>query len=622
MTFVCFRKNSVAPERSRMDMTKATLERQERRERQRQEMFEKEQIRSSQDFSTMPPPESPRVKRRNPSASSLLTDESLADRLPVPEYHLFSPSSYPEPHYQEMQDYPSVKSVTSCNLDLYAQSPGTPSDRPFLPTPQYSALPSPPSERTSLSSSTSSSSNHSPTVSVSLSSPSLALSSSSRRTSSGTPSSQVTRPRTVSSQVTSPSRPVGKGKVKTLVKIKQTHTVPSSSNVVKGPWRSTPEVPRDPFYPNVTVKSHPKTREMVYGKKCDVINIQLTPLIEPNEPDSADEPSPKKLKVERSQTTEIKTETGKVKRTFCSDCGKSLASLADIKNHPCNPEVECEDCLPKKTTLANKKVLMEHLKLIHPHRGEKFACHHCDKYFYHKTLVTLHIKAKHTPKEQEPSSEEVQEASLSSHDEPPAPEVEREITEDTATADPPTETTEAAHDNNSKNRYTIDNSFEEDIDAPASVPVETEKEKPYRCSRCNKAFNTGLRYQNHRRRCTGEGGGNNNVKISVNPRYVAGQFGWNELLQPKARCAKCGRSNYRQETLVKHLPSCKGTLMDNQGKKFECFYCTNPKRIFNTENSMRRHVASTHSKEAVEDGWDYASIPIKSVGLAANHLFR
>ena len=62
--------------------------------------------------------------------------------------------------------------------------------------------------------------------------------------------------------------------------------------------------------------------------------------------------------------------------------------------------------------------------------------------------------------------------------------------------------------------------------------------------------------------------------------------------------------------------------MDNLGKKFECFYCRNPKRVFNTENSMRRHVATYHSKEAVEDGWDYGSIPVKTVGLAAKHLFR
>ena len=60
----------------------------------------------------------------------------------------------------------------------------------------------------------------------------------------------------------------------------------------------------------------------------------------------------------------------------------------------------------------------------------------------------------------------------------------------------------------------------------------------------------------------------------------------------------------------------------NYKAKYECPYCNKPKIIFNTELAMRRHVGTTHAKEAVEDGWDFESKKVKTVGLAMKHLFR
>ena len=135
-----------------MDMTKATLE--------RQEILDKEMEKLSQSQDSMPPPMSPLVRRRNPSTPSLLHDPvPMRECLATPHY-LFSPSSTAaQPRYQDLLDYPSVKSVNSCNLDLYVQSPGAPATPlpvssppaaapasfhpiPYLPSPVVSQSPS------------------------------------------------------------------------------------------------------------------------------------------------------------------------------------------------------------------------------------------------------------------------------------------------------------------------------------------------------------------------------------------------------------------------------------------------------------------------------------------------
>ena len=687
-------------------MTKATLERQEILDK------EMEKLSQSQDSNiSMPPPVSPLVRRRNPSTPSLLHEPVPMRECLATPHHLFSPSSTnAQPRYQDLLDYPSVKSVNSCNLDLYVQSPGQP---PATPLP----VSSPPAAAPA--------SFHpvpylpSPVVSQS---PSL--------------SSPAERTHELTNRVPAQSKGQSAGnfeiptiKTQTLVKFRNTPPVPSPTNVTKGPWRANP-LPKEPFYPKVKVQNDPQTREMVFGKKCDVINLELKPLLDSQEP-------PKK-KIKRD--TSLKPEPQKIKRIVCTECGTGLNTLADIKNHSCNPEVECEDCLPKKTVLANKKVLREHLKLMHPQRGEKHFCHLCDKSFYHKTLQTLHLKSKHTleyieqlaeqtgeispspsdidmspspvpeqeqsvlgegdvqqeqeqsvlgegnvqqeqeqsvlgkgdvqkeqeqsvlgegdvqqeqehslegdvPQEQEHSfkgipqkEQDFLERNVSPEQSVEIEDVEQEREVDSsveieaepvvvANIEPVKEYIKEVHKRDTKNKEVIASSFDEDIDAPDSVVSEAEKKKPFSCSRCQKGFNTSLRYQNHRKHCQGVAGPDRNdnlqvvTKVIKPVRYVAAQAGWSDVMT-KQRCGKCGRNNYHQESLVRHLPTCRGTLMDNNGKRFECFYCQEPKRIFNTENSMRRHVATSHSKEAVEDGWDYASIPIKSLGLASNHLFR
>ena len=42
----------------------------------------------------------------------------------------------------------------------------------------------------------------------------------------------------------------------------------------------------------------------------------------------------------------------------------------------------------------------------------------------------------------------------------------------------------------------------------------------------------------------------------------------------------------------------------NFKSRFECPYCVNPKVLFNTELAMRRHVGTTHAKEALEEEED------------------
>ena len=114
---------------------------------------------------------------------------------------------------------------------------------------------------------------------------------------------------------------------------------------------------------------------------------------------------------------------------------------------------------------------------------------------------------------------------------------------------------------------------------------------------------------------------NKTFRKKPNVRVQQLKSNWSDSLEIRERCNKCGRSNYFEEDLDKHQARCRGTLM-NYKSKFECPYCVNPKVLFNTELAMRRHVGTTHAKEALEDGWDFEPKKVKTVGLAMKHLFR
>ena len=177
-----------------------------------------------------------------------------------------------------------------------------------------------------------------------------------------------------------------------------------------------------------------------------------------------------------------------------------------------------------------------------------------------------------------------------------------------------------------------------DVDAPDSVQSDwshypevmtpRSQYKPthqYQCLKCGKMFNTSVRFTNHKKNCRGEGGLvkpiMTKIKRKPNPRFQELKTNWSEALVGKARCRMCGRNNYKEEDLSKHQLKCRGTLHRYEAR-FECPYCENPKKIFNNEHSMRRHVGVAHAKEAVEDGWDYEAKKSKTKGLAENHLFR
>ena len=202
-------------------------------------------------------------------------------------------------------------------------------------------------------------------------------------------------------------------------------------------------------------------------------------------------------------------------------------------------------------------------------------------------------------------------------------------------------------------------SVEGDIDAPDSVrslvsqsrEEETTRSdhpkfliKPtsaYRCGRCGKKFNTSIRFNNHQKNCRAVGPAPPDdtddpsavpkprsrvlkVRRKPNPRMEQLKSTWTDSLYGRERCMKCGRNNYIQDSLEKHMSKCQGTLLldGGRGPRFECPYCFNPRKHFTTENAMRRHVGTSHAKEALDDAWDFKSYATKTMGLASNHLFK
>ena len=202
-------------------------------------------------------------------------------------------------------------------------------------------------------------------------------------------------------------------------------------------------------------------------------------------------------------------------------------------------------------------------------------------------------------------------------------------------------------------------SVEGDIDAPDSVlsivPQSREEDtrrsgqpkffiKPtsaYKCGKCGKKFNTSIRFTNHQKHCRAVGPAPPDdtddpsavpkprprvlkVRRKPNPRLEQMKSTWTDSLCGRERCMKCGRNNYLQDSLEKHMAGCQGTLMlgGGRGPRFECPYCSAPRKHFPTENAMRRHVGTSHAKEALEDAWDYKSYKTKTMGLASSHLFK
>ena len=202
-------------------------------------------------------------------------------------------------------------------------------------------------------------------------------------------------------------------------------------------------------------------------------------------------------------------------------------------------------------------------------------------------------------------------------------------------------------------------SVEGDIDAPDSVrslvsqsreEETTRSDQPkflikptsaYRCGRCGKKFNTSIRFNNHQKNCRAVGPAPPDdtddpsavpkprprvlkVRRKPNPRMEQLKSTWTDSLYGRERCMKCGRNNYIQDSLEKHMSKCQGTLLldGGRGPRFECPYCFNPRKHFTTENAMRRHVGTSHAKEALDDAWDFKSYATKTMGLASNHLFK
>ena len=523
--------------------------------------------------------------------------------------------------------------------------------------------------------------------------------------------------------------------------MKPRKTPPTPANVKKGSWRFTPENPQ-PQCRSVKVKSITSTRKMHMGEDCDKITINIQPLVQTSPPKKDKKKTIKnedKSVAKISLTIPAEPKVRKINYS-CDDCSYKCRSIEEIKNHPCRTKVQCEDC---GIILANKKVLREHLKLLHPFiGGEKHKCNHCSKSFHSKTLRKEHVKQKHpveyiragdatkdatssscntsldvcppTPTQDCPSDLEelnLLENVASSIDEEQMDDEEMddlsayeslantideeeedneimneiaELSQDSPQGDdgqqndldlvnvsnltdvdagsesmapPPVSENKSVDVSANNNFCDFPMSVESDIDNPPSVQSNwsqsiTEPRSVQRffvkptsvskCGNCGKVFNTSVRFNNHQKHCRSGGGEASQpqpppaprplyrVRRKTNPRLERLhqlRTNWSESLSGRARCDKCGRDNYLQDDLASHQVRCQGTLQllagaGARGPRFECPYCAQPRMSFPTENAMRRHVATTHAKEALDDGWDYKAAKVRTVGLATKHLFK
>ena len=61
---------------------------------------------------------------------------------------------------------------------------------------------------------------------------------------------------------------------------------------------------------------------------------------------------------------------------------------------------------------------------------------------------------------------------------------------------------------------------------------------------------------------------------------------WREALMTRDRCGKCGRNNYTEDSLEKHMRVCKGNLLRVRAL-LPCPFCVKPARTFNSDVSLQ-----------------------------------
>ena len=538
------------------------------------------------------------------------------------------------------------------------------------------------------------------------------------------------------------------GRVQRKVFMKTRKIPPTPDNIAEGSWRFTHDNP-DPYIRNVSIKNIAKIRRMVHGEDCDIVTINIKPLVTTASDNEKPKKSPIKKDVKSEETAAdigppLKTENRIKGRFFCPDCGFRCRIVSEIKNHPCKSKVPCDDC---SELFDKRKDLMEHIRLNHPYTGgERLKCAYCKKAFTTKTLLNEHVRLKHpvqfyesseitTSQEQLPQEDALDPAiksatipddlndldllenlasSVQSPDEvcnrdeeddelltlenlansvedddednsvhgsrpgsrantnhlvecpdeisiTPPPLLEFPFTPSVEQSSPGANHSASLDylESSAKDKVSISNislSVEGDIDAPDSVrsivsrDESTKRPDPkffikptseYKCRKCGKKFNTSIRFNNHQKHCRAVGPAPPDdtddpsavpksrprvikVRRKPNPRMEQLKSTWTDSLCGRERCMKCGRDNYLQDSLEKHMSKCQGTLMlgGGRGPRFECPYCSAPRKHFPTENSMRRHVGTSHAKEALEDAWDFKSYATKTMGLASSHLFK
>jgi len=451
-------------------------------------------------------------------------------------------------------------------------------------------------------------------------------------------------------------------------------TSPDKS-VSRGSWRFSSEHSAEPFVPVVKVKNDSLTRPMVLSKAYDFYQ-PIVKAIAKNESKvkkraSKDENAAvvsKRQKVE--DASEPLVPASRKVNYYCKDCRKRCSSLRDVKAHLCLPKVQCEDCKPAIKNFQNRKLLMQHLSHSHPAVGQRFACNYCEKGASNKTYLRDHVKKYHPTEfieiyggddivEQNESVVVTSDSAENANNDTN----ETDIPESAPTsAQDIMDEIVASHEAEAYTAVESAETCEEDIDAPDSVVntshniddvIDTPPQPfAYHCEKCKKGFHTNMRHKNHRKNCGGpkkvsidelvsieDGPSKTNTRLlqklpvtgkrSVrgssrrrNARFEQLKSNWSELMEGRERCGKCGRNNYREDDLEKHKRVCRGTLMD-RSSRYICPHCTEPSRVFHTENAMRRHVSTNHAKEAMEDEWDYEYDEDDCNGLLAKkHLFR
>jgi len=376
-----------------------------------------------------------------------------------------------------------------------------------------------------------------------------------------------------------------------------------------------------PIKSGVSGESPPKTSEEVKVK------FSITPLVEDFSDRQQFIPSIDIVKKQKADEDNLflrhDTSSNKplLKRWRCYECGSKCLTIQEIKNHTCNTQLNCVDC---GQIFKNKNVLMQHLKLLHPSKEKDVSCGLCSKKFSSKTNLKFHIDKIH-PMEAEADSVNnamsepnnnaiidlgsVFDKNLETNDndeeaellalEKLAENLDEEYFGSDKSDDEPQINTESISQTDEPTSKNAEPNLEH-------IESNLEHVEPISEERVASRKNEDL---------------NNTTEVLVHEEVQQVKSNWIGSLEIRERCKKCGRNNYTEEDIDKHQARCRGTLM-NFKSKFECPYCVNPKILFNTELGMRRHVGTTHAKEALEDEWGFEPKKVKTVGLAMKHLFR